>query len=95
MDANLNPAEDGPVFTVKEFYLHYRISRSLYYALQKQGEGPHESRIGKCVRIFPQDRKDWERKCRGEFAQLLTMAPRLSSANDDESQNAAPPRSGD
>lgn len=95
MDANLDHTEDGPVFTVKQFNQHYHISRALYYALRKQGKGPRESHIGGCVRILHQDRKDWERRCRGELAQLLTIAPRLLPTNDNDNQDTAAPASGE
>ncbi|CAG2126520.1 hypothetical protein LMG31506_00004 [Cupriavidus yeoncheonensis] len=92
---DLDDTEDGPAFTVKQLCQHYHISPTLYYELRKQGKGPREAHFGRCVRILHQARKEWECKCCGELAQLLTIAPRLLPANDNGDQDTATPRPGD
>jgi hypothetical protein len=51
-----------PSMTIKEFCRSERISRSLFYIMQKEGWGPRLMYVGTSVRISGQARRDWQRE---------------------------------
>jgi len=51
--------------TIKEFCSDFRMSRSKYYELRRNGLGPVEMKIGCMIRISDKAAEDWQRKCEG------------------------------
>jgi hypothetical protein len=47
---------------VDEFCLRYRISRAMFYKLQKLGQGPRILKIGALTRITDEAEADWRRE---------------------------------
>lgn len=45
--------------TVPEFCAAHRISRSLFYKLEKNGEGPRITKVGRAARITPAAAAEW------------------------------------
>ena len=50
-----------PIYTVPEFCLQHRISRSLFYKLVKEGHGPRLMRAGKRTLITSEAADAWRR----------------------------------
>jgi hypothetical protein len=57
-----NPLFGEPSKTIDEFCQHEGISRSKYYELRENGEGPAELRVSGIIRITPQAHARWHRK---------------------------------
>lgn len=49
-------------FTISEFCIAHRISRSHYYNLRRAGLAPREMQIGNITRINREAAADWRRK---------------------------------
>lgn len=52
---------DPVTYTVSEFCSAHRISRSLYYALRRQGRGPRTMRVGARELISRESATEWRR----------------------------------
>jgi hypothetical protein len=50
---------DEPSYTIKEWCDHERISRSMFYKLEKQGQAPSTFNVGRARRISPEARREW------------------------------------
>jgi len=51
----------SPVYSVPEFCLQHRISRSLFYKLVKEGHGPRLMKAGKRTLITGEAAEAWRR----------------------------------
>jgi predicted DNA-binding transcriptional regulator AlpA len=50
-----------PIYTVPEFCLQHRISRSLFYKLVKEGHGPRLMKAGKRTLVTSEAAEAWRR----------------------------------
>jgi hypothetical protein len=59
---------DEPSYTINEWCESERISRSMFYKLEQQGQAPRTFNVGKSRRISPEARREWrhERDQRGK-----------------------------
>jgi predicted DNA-binding transcriptional regulator AlpA len=58
---SLQDATSKPIYTVPEFCLQHRISRSLFYKLVKEGHGPRIMKAGKRTLITSEAAEAWRR----------------------------------
>lgn len=57
--------------SVNEFCKTNSISRSLFYKLQRQGNGPKVMKVGRRTLITPEASQEWRKRMQ-EVARLLT-----------------------
>jgi predicted site-specific integrase-resolvase len=53
---------DQSAFTIREWCERNRISRSLFYILDRRGEAPHTFRVGKRRLVSPEADVEWRRE---------------------------------
>lgn len=61
------------IFTIEEFCVFYRMSRSTYFRMRKAGDGPQEQRSGRQIQITQEAAERWERDLAAK-----SHAPRLA-----------------
>jgi hypothetical protein len=54
--------DDDRSLTIDEFCQLNHMSRTFYFRLRKQGNGPEEMRFGAHVRITPESNERWRKK---------------------------------
>lgn len=57
---------NGSTFTVTQFCEVHHISRSMYYKLQKQGQGPRLMKVGRRRLISAEAAADWRQQMETE-----------------------------
>ncbi len=66
-------------FKIPEFCVAYRISRSLYYSLRREGRGPRTMTLRGSQRISHEAAEEWRRRMEAE-ANTPEAAPADSEA---------------
>src|SRR5262245_21197394 len=65
------PPPDAGAFTVDDFCALHRLSRAMYYKLNKRGKGPREIRLGAKILISREAAAEWRRALEAETAAIL------------------------